>query len=253
MLLKNIEHENEFNEKRTRLYISAMEEGFNVRKNELASFDIDNKLKNIPQSIVDLGAGNGYLTMYLAKKFPTSTIYAIDASIAMREGLKKVKNIALLEKLNLKDNSIDAIFSLATFHHITDKKHLLKELCRILKPGGFLFIGDVNDNTPTQAFFDTVVKKYCITKHDFDFLDSSWISYLVKESGLILKESKIKNTSWIFDNEKNMLNFIKKLTGLEISNPNLKQFLYKNFKIIRKNKHLSLPWQLGYHILQKKK
>lgn len=230
-----------------------MQEGFNVRKNELASFDIDNKLKNIPQGIVDLGAGNGYLTMYLAKKFPTSTIYATDASITMREGLKKIKNIVLLEKLALANNSIDAIFSLAAFHHITDKKHLLKELYRVLKPGGFLFIGDVNDNTPTQVFFDTVVKKYCITNHDFDFLDSNWTSYLAKESNFILKESKVKNTPWIFDNEKNMINFIKKLTGLGISNQNLKQFLYKNFKIIKKNQHLSLSWQLGYHILQKKK
>ncbi len=259
MLFKKYDNKSEFNKKRTRLYISAMEEGLDVRKNELMSFDIDKKLKNNIQNIVDIGAGNGYLTKYLAKKFSNATIYAADASGDMLMNFKKDKNIILVEKnsgkFNIKSNSIDAAFSLATVHHITDKKYFLKEVYRILKPGGFLFIADVNDRTTVQVFFDTIVKKYCITKHDFDFLDSDWISYLAKDAGFILRESKIKNTPWIFNDKISMINFIKKLTGLKISDKKLEQFLYENFKITRTKKTnlISLPWQLGYYALKKGK
>lgn len=250
MHLENTRHISEFNQKRADLYISAMEEGVDVRNNELLSFDFKKIQKN-PKNIMEIGAGNGYLTTYLSKKFPGSTIYATDASESMLRSIKKIKNIILSTINTIDINSIDTIFSLATFHHIVNKEYILKKLNRTLSPGGFLFIADVNDKTPTQLFFDTVVRKHCITGHNFDFLDVEWLSCLAKKSGFAIVESEVKETPWIFNNEKHMIGFMKKLTGLEISDRGLRDSLCKIFIIKNKNGKILLHWQLGYHLLKK--
>lgn len=82
MHFENTRHFSEFNQKSADLYISAMEEGADVRKNELLSFDFKEIQKN-PKNIMEIGAGNGYLTAYLSEKFPGSAIYATDESESM--------------------------------------------------------------------------------------------------------------------------------------------------------------------------
>ena len=45
-------------------------------------------------------------------------------------------------KLPFDDLSFDVIFSKDTFLHIPDKENLVEDLYRVLKPGGFLCVGD---------------------------------------------------------------------------------------------------------------
>lgn len=47
---------------------------------DLATFQAFNQLKAIPQSILDVGCGGGFLTMRLAKKYPQATILGVDIS-----------------------------------------------------------------------------------------------------------------------------------------------------------------------------
>ena len=79
------------------------------------------------------------------------------------------------------------------------------------------------------------------------------IKELANNSGLSLRESKLKNTPWKFNSRNEMAFFVKNLVGLDISIDFLLKFLYENFPIKIGSKDIHLKWQLGYHVFQKSK
>lgn len=61
------------------------------------------------------------------------------------ESLKNLLSFVLLEQddgLPFANNSIDVVYSKGVLVHIEDKEPLLKEVMRILKPGGILLVND---------------------------------------------------------------------------------------------------------------
>jgi len=253
MKLERTQMSSDFNQKRTDMYKDTIKHP-GVRYGELTSFGLIEDRSQ--KKIIDIASGNGYLTEYLLKLFPNAKVIAQESSGFMRENNNiDSDRMEIIEEeifdTKIKSNSLDLAFSLASFHHINNKKNTLREINRILKPNGQLFIADVADNTPAQKFFDKVVSKHCITGHNFDFLDNSWIKYLAEETGFKLVSSKVKETPWIFDNKKQMLDFVKNLTGLEISDKLLLKFLKEIFKIEEDKDKTVLQWQLGYYLLKK--
>jgi ArsR family transcriptional regulator len=97
-----------------------------------------------PLVVADLGCGEGYLTIE-ASRFAKRVI-AVDRSEAVldkaRESAKRrrVKNIEWkrgeLEKLPLKDLSVDVALLSQALHHARDPVRALAEAARIVKPGG---------------------------------------------------------------------------------------------------------------------
>jgi len=100
--------------------------------------------------VLDLGCGSGRHMVYLAKH--DFEVYGIDISpqgikIA-REWLKKEKLKANLKvgdvykKLPYQNDFFDAIISTQALHHnkIENIRKLIKEIERILKPGGLIFV-----------------------------------------------------------------------------------------------------------------
>jgi ubiquinone/menaquinone biosynthesis C-methylase UbiE len=244
----------EFNQERTKRYHLAMGKCPNARISELKELDLDRILKKENLSILDLGAGDGFLTRHLLKIFPKATIYALDSSESMLSKNIKINSInSDSHKIPLKESSIDLVISLATFHHVDKKDKTFKEINRILTQDGLFVIADVLDKTKTQEFFDTIVRKYCITGHNLSFLNKKKVEELAKNSKLLLKSSKLKNTPWKFDSRDDMALFVKNLLGLDISIDYLLKFLYENFPIKISSNEIYLNWQLGYHVFQKTK
>ena len=99
------------------------------------------------QSVVDLGCGNGRNLIYLAKEygmsgtgFDISNAAIIQAKKASPEILKyEVRSIA--GPLPFPDESQALILDMMVSHFLNteERKTLLKEIVRILKPGGWLF------------------------------------------------------------------------------------------------------------------
>lgn len=95
--------------------------------------------------IIDLGCGTGIVMQKFQKYADMSGVdfsqQAID--FCRRRGLKNVR-MASLMKLPFPKNSFDAAFCLDVLYHkgISDDQKALKEISRILKPGGLLFITD---------------------------------------------------------------------------------------------------------------
>ena len=110
--------------------------------------------------IADLGAGSGHYTLAAAKALmATGRVYAIDIqkdlltklkNNAAREGFYNVEVIwGDIEKPNgtkLRDSSIDLAFLSNILFQLEDKSNLIKEIKRILKPGGRIVIIDWLDS-----------------------------------------------------------------------------------------------------------
>lgn len=98
----------------------------------------------------DIGAGTGFITEGLLKK-GVHTI-AVDESPEMLEQLKrKFKDYTYIDcrmgeskKLPVSDYSVDYVFANMYLHHVPFPADAIKEMARILKPGGKLIITDLD-------------------------------------------------------------------------------------------------------------
>lgn len=104
------------------------------------------------ERILDLGCGDGTLTVQLSKLVPDGEVVGIDASRGMIEAAepKQGGNLRfILMDINALaiDKEFDVVFSNATLHWVKDHQRLLRNVQRFLRPGGvarFNFAGDGN-------------------------------------------------------------------------------------------------------------
>jgi trans-aconitate 2-methyltransferase len=98
------------------------------------------------ETVVDAGCGSGRLTQLLLDRLPSGRVLAIDRSRAMlTQAESQLRNYrdrvqfvcADLTTLKLAE-TVDAVFSTATFHWIRDHDALFGALARTLKPAGKL-------------------------------------------------------------------------------------------------------------------
>jgi ubiquinone/menaquinone biosynthesis C-methylase UbiE len=102
--------------------------------------------------VLDYGAGTGLLTLSLQPL--VGSILAMDSSAGMLEQLRNkiartgISNIEIchwdLEKRNYAAREFDFIVSSMTFHHLRAVEPVLGRLAKVLKPGGWLAIADLD-------------------------------------------------------------------------------------------------------------
>ncbi|MEW5873090.1 MAG: arsenite methyltransferase [Chloroflexota bacterium] len=101
-------------------------------------------------SVADIGAGTGFMAAGLAPL--VSRVYALDGSPEMlavaRQNLKDFDNVVFQEAeglaLPLPDASLEAVFANMYLHHCPDPLAAIREMARLLKPGGRLVITDMD-------------------------------------------------------------------------------------------------------------
>ena len=105
--------------------------------------------------IADVGAGAGFFTAGLA--LLVKQVIVLDGSPAMlteaRKNLEIYQNVECrlgdATALPLPDGCVDAAFANMYLHHCSDPLAAIKEMVRILKPGGRLVITDLDSHTHT--------------------------------------------------------------------------------------------------------
>lgn len=102
-------------------------------------------------SVLDVSAGTGLLAEELILKFgPFDQLVLNDPSTKMLEvaekRLKTHNNIEFAgffaEKLNFPENTFDHIICLNSFHYYADQERAMKQLKKVLKPDGTLWVQD---------------------------------------------------------------------------------------------------------------
>ena len=158
-----------------------------------------------PQEVLDLPCGDGRNTLPLAQAFPR--VMAADVSSRAvkiaRENLEK-KNIrncsyqdADIFHTPWDNNSFDSILCWGTLGHLARPVLALKELIRILKPGGRLIAGFFSINDPMKG-----VNMVEIAPNEFMY-DNRFFYRFYTPSDLITiagelseKASEVRTTQW---------------------------------------------------------
>ncbi len=99
-----------------------------------------------PRRMLDLGTGTGWAIPFLQQRYPKAQIFALDFSPAMLRRARKRGTwfrrpfciCGDVEALPLASNSMDLLFSNATFQWCNDLLQVFRECLRVLRPDGLL-------------------------------------------------------------------------------------------------------------------
>jgi ubiquinone/menaquinone biosynthesis C-methylase UbiE len=115
-----------------------------------------------PQDILDLGCSVGLSTFALQQVYPQANLTGVDLSphfLAVARYSSKQRNAkinwrhALAESTGLPDASFDLVSSFLMFHELPQEasKQILCEARRLLRPGGYLTLMDMNPRSEIYA------------------------------------------------------------------------------------------------------
>lgn len=101
-------------------------------------------------AVADVGTGTGFVAAGLAPK--AAKVYGFDASAEMlavaARNLEKFPNVELKQapgdSIPLSDAALDGVFANMYLHHAPDPLAAIREMARLLKPGGVLCITDLD-------------------------------------------------------------------------------------------------------------
>lgn len=152
--------------------------------------------------MLDLGCGPGDISYRMHICNEHYRIIGIDGSpIMLRFAQKQTRSrnltwvLADAKCLPFRDKSVDSIFSNSLLHHLLDPKPLWKEIQRVVKPGGFVFLRDLfRPETEEEAW--QIVELYAGDASDLlkqEYYRSLLSAFTLEEIHEQLMESGLQN------------------------------------------------------------
>ena len=149
--------------------------GFDSARRELISG------ANIEPShrVLDIGCGTGTLVVKLKRQYGAAEVVGLDPDPkALRRARIKAVRAAVSVQLDqgfanelpYKRESFDRIFSSFMFHHLNmpERENMLREVLRILKPGGSFHFVDFIVDDASHGFFDRLFRSHAQMKDNSD-------------------------------------------------------------------------------------
>ena len=149
-------------------YDAALHDPWRTRFADNADFFIDQKCRAMVREVerrngragvsctaLDVGCGRGPAVRFLRPAWKT---FGADISTEMLREAPKSLPLVAQEPLRLPfaDDVFDVVFAFCVYHHIPREQHLehFRELVRVARPGGFVFVFEHNPFNPvTQVIF----------------------------------------------------------------------------------------------------
>ena len=100
-----------------------------------------------PASVLDIGCGSGRLLRKVHDSWPEAQLSGVDPAQGMLSVARQLTpeacfSMGSAEALPLEDASVDLALSTISFHHWQDQAAGLREVARVLRPGGSFLLAD---------------------------------------------------------------------------------------------------------------
>ncbi len=143
------------------------------------------------KDILDLGCGTGKDTVYFAQKghqvtamdFSDNAIAALNADVRKRK-LRTVRAIVgdIAESLPFKNKSFDVVYAHLSLHYFDTKTtiELFKEIHRVLRPEGLLFVKCKSERDPLYGQGEKVGEDMFCTDHVRHFFTQQFMEEMLE-------------------------------------------------------------------------
>ena len=123
--------------------------------------DLLDQVRGVRRAL-DVGCGPGQFTILSAEAVPDAEVFGVDLAPTMIELARRHAaaspaagrlrfDVADAENLPFRDRYFDAVLSSGSIKHWRDPAAGLREIHRVLVPGGRAFIGEMNRLAPPEA------------------------------------------------------------------------------------------------------
>lgn len=120
------------------------------------------------QKVLEIGCGRGVGTEIILERFRAGEVHAFDLDPEMidiarrrlaKSGQEKLRiSVGDAEKIDAADSSYDAVFDFGIIHHIPEWQNSVKEVARVLKPGGKFYFEEVTQKALDRWIYRTFLK-----------------------------------------------------------------------------------------------
>jgi ubiquinone/menaquinone biosynthesis C-methylase UbiE len=129
--------------------------------------------------VLDIGCGTGTLVVELKRRYGPAQVVGLDPDPqALRRARIKAARAAVSVQLDqgfagelpYKQDSFERVFSSFMFHHLDkqERENMLREVLRVLKPGGSFHLVDFITADTSPGFFDRLFRAHAQMKDNSD-------------------------------------------------------------------------------------
>lgn len=143
--------------------------------------------------VLEIGCGSGAFTTYVAVLIgPEGEVYGLDTQQKMLDQLEKklkkpqwsgIKNINLVKagaySLPFTDNFFDLVYMITVLPEIPDQIRALKEIQRVVKPGGYISVSEFFPD-PDYPLKSTTISRLLTAGFEIDNVDGIFWTYTVR-------------------------------------------------------------------------
>jgi len=135
--------------------------------------------------IADVGAGSGYYSFRIARRFPESQVIAVDIQPEMLEFIKLrsreigVSNIEIqlgtIESIKLPAETIDAALFVDAYHEFSHPYEMMRSIYEALKPGGLVYLLEYRSEDPKVPIKPLHKMTQAQAKKEMRFVGLDWV------------------------------------------------------------------------------
>jgi ubiquinone/menaquinone biosynthesis C-methylase UbiE len=145
--------------------------------------------------LLDVGCGAGHLVTALGRRYPDLELTGIDLSEEMitraREATRGLPNVSVSVgdalDLGFPDHSFDFVLSIASIKHWPNRVAGMREIFRVLRPGGQAFVMEIHRNA-TRAEIMGFARQWRFAAWPLPYVFATYFKRFVTSQGLTADE-----------------------------------------------------------------